>query len=108
MVIGVCSMTASCFRWGTDYNSLKIGLTKLMECLMEMMVVDKGSGAWHPLTPSWMPCGRVSVGALPRRDRGDSQVRCLSLVWWRISSLSVNCGSLVWGYGTDGSTDYLR
>ena len=27
-------------------------------------LVDKGSGAWHPLTPSWMPCGRGSVGAL--------------------------------------------
>ena len=52
---------------------------------MEMMVVDKGSGAWHLLTPSWMPCGRGSVGALPRRDGGDSQVRRLALVWWRIS-----------------------
>ena len=51
VVIGACSMTASCFRWGTDYNSLRIGLTKLMECLMEMMVVDKESGAWHPETP---------------------------------------------------------
>ena len=75
---------------------------------MKMMVVDKGSGAWHPLTPSWMPCGRGSVGALPRRDRRDSQVRCLALVWWRSSSLTVNCGSLAWGYGTNGSTDYLR
>ena len=65
---------------------------------MEMMVEDKGLGAWHPLTPSWMPCGRGSVGALPRRDRDDSQVRCLALVWWRISSLT----------GTDGNTNYLR
>ena len=34
---------------------------------MEMMVVDKGSGAWNPLTPSWMPCGRGSVGAFPNK-----------------------------------------
>ena len=89
---------------GTSHNSLRTGLTRLLE----MMVVVKGSGAWHPLTPPWMPCGRGSVGALPRRDRGDSQVRCLAWVWWRSSSLTVNCGSLVWGYGTDGSTNFLR
>ena len=54
-----------------------------------------------------MLCGRGSVGALPRRDRGDSQVRCLAWVWWRSSSLTMNCGCLAWGYGTDGSTDYF-
>ena len=30
------------------------------------------------------------------------------VVWWRSSSLTVNCGSLAWGYGTDDSTDYSR
>ena len=47
--------------------------------------------------------------ALSRRDRSDSlmcSVRCGS--WWRSSTLTVNCGSLAWGYGTDGSTDYLK
>ena len=61
---------------------------------------SQGARGMHPLTPSWMRCGSVVLvwwRHSPTWSRRFAHVRCLAWVWWRSSSLTVNCESLAWG-----------
>ena len=71
-------MTASCFRWHRLQQLEDWADTVAGDGGCEADTSNswdfKGSGAWHPLTLSWMPSGGVALSgvALPRRDRDDS------------------------------------